>query len=424
MSAKLVVGTQWGDEGKAKLIDYLSKSIDIIVRYQGGANAGHTVEVDKEKYIFHLIPSGIIYPDTVCVLGNGMVIDPKAFLEELEYLGERDIANVKERIIISDLAHVVLPIHSSLDSASEKMAGNKKIGTTLRGIGMCYGDKISRIGLRIADLLDAKRAEQRLEYLLENKNPVLSKIYGLAELKLNEILDELLSFGERIRPLVKNTSLYLNEALASGKRVLLEGAQGTGLDIDFGTYPYVTSSSTTTGGAIAGSGISFQHLGDVIGICKAYVSRVGEGPFPTELFGGEGEDLRKYGNEFGATTGRPRRCGWFDVELLRHAARVNGLTALALTKIDILSKYDSIKIGVGYRDKQGKKLEAFPAIIDESIGVEYETLPGWKQDIRTARKLSDLPKACRSYIERITELVGVPLKFISVGPERNDTIVI
>ena len=423
MGAKLVVGTQWGDEGKAKFIDYLSQSIDIIARYQGGANAGHTVEVEGESYIFHLIPSGILYPNTSCVLGNGVVIDPQAFIKEIDYLKERNLSDVEERIVISELAHIVLPVHLSIDKASENRAGQKKIGTTLRGIGVCYGDKVTRAGLRIADILEEKRAEKRVEDILERKNPVLEKIYGLEKFSKEAILDDLLSFAARIRPLVKNTSLYLNQALKSGKNLLLEGAQGAGLDIDFGTYPYVTSSSTCTGGAISGSGISFSYLEEVIGICKAYISRVGEGPFPTELFGEEGERLRKLGKEFGATTGRPRRCGWFDVELLRHAARINGLTALALTKIDVLSSYEEVKIGVAYH-RGGEKLEAFPAVGHEEIEIEYESLKGWKTDIREARKLSDLPSACRAYIDRLVELVGVPVKFISVGPGREDTIVI
>ncbi len=423
MNAKLVVGTQWGDEGKAKFIDYLSKSIDIIVRYQGGANAGHTVKIGDETYIFHLIPSGILYPETICVLGNGVVIDPQAFIEELDYLKERGFEQAEERIIISDLAHIVLPIHRSMDKAAEELAGEKKIGTTLRGIGMCYGDKIGRVGLRIADILDESKIADRVESILEAKGSVLQKIYNIHDTQKEAIQQEILSFSQRVKPLVRNTSLYLNQALEAGKRVLLEGAQGTGLDVDFGTYPYVTSSNTTTGGAITGSGISLQHIGDVIGICKAYISRVGEGPFPTELHGEEGEKLRRIGSEFGATTGRPRRCGWFDVELLRHAARVNGLTGLALTKIDIFSEYKEVKIGVAYK-KAGERLEAFPATGYDQLEVEYETLPGWETDIRNARKLSDLPKACRAYIDRVVELVDVPVKFISVGPGREDTIVV
>ncbi|HNN58042.1 MAG TPA: adenylosuccinate synthase, partial [Leptospiraceae bacterium] len=358
MSAALVVGTQWGDEGKAKVIDYLSSKIDFIVRYQGGANAGHTVVVDGETYIFHLIPSGILYPNAVCVIGNGVVLDPEAFRDEVRALARRNI-EAKERVIISDACHLVLPLHRIIDAHRENAAGEKKIGTTKRGIGICYGDKTMRIGLRAGDVLHADRLRDRLGHILEIKNYELKNLYRLPEVEFNALYEDLLAFGNEIRGMVKNTSLLLNENLAKGKTVLLEGAQGTGLDIDFGTYPYVTSSNTTTGGAIAGSGIDFRFLKTVTGISKAYVSRVGEGPFPTELFGAEVEKLRELGHEYGATTGRPRRCGWFDVELVRHAARVNGLTEIALTKIDVLSAYDTIKIGVGYK-RGGEKLPAFP----------------------------------------------------------------
>ncbi len=419
-----MVGTQWGDEGKAKFIDYFSHAIDCIVRYQGGANAGHTVEVGQEKYVFHLIPSGILYPHARCVLGNGVVLDPKAFLAELGYLERKSITKVRERIIISELAHIVLPLHLILDIASEQKAGRNKIGTTLRGIGFCYGDKVTRTGLRMIDVLDEKRLRERLAHMLNTKKPFLEKIHEHPEIKLERLVEELLSFGENVRAMVRNTSLYLNvDILDKGKSVLLEGAQGTALDIDFGTYPYVTSSNTTTGGAIAGSGISFQHLKEAIGICKAYVTRVGEGPFPTEFHGQEAEILRQRGNEYGATTGRPRRCGAFDVELVRHAARVNGLSSLALTKLDVLSSYDSIKIGLAYRTKHGK-LDAFPAVFTEDLEVIYEELPGWKSDISQIRKMEDLPSPCRSYIDRLQELAGVPISFISVGPGREDTIVV
>ncbi|HQI20276.1 MAG TPA: adenylosuccinate synthase, partial [Leptospiraceae bacterium] len=377
MSAALVVGTQWGDEGKAKVIDYLSSKIDFIVRYQGGANAGHTVVVDGETYIFHLIPSGILYPNAVCVIGNGVVLDPEAFRDEVRALARRNI-EAKERVIISDACHLVLPLHRIIDAHRENAAGEKKIGTTKRGIGICYGDKTMRIGLRAGDVLHADRLRDRLGHILEIKNYELKNLYRLPEVEFNALYEDLLAFGNEIRGMVKNTSLLLNENLAKGKTVLLEGAQGTGLDIDFGTYPYVTSSNTTTGGAIAGSGIDFRFLKTVTGISKAYVSRVGEGPFPTELFGAEVEKLRELGHEYGATTGRPRRCGWFDVELVRHAARVNGLTEIALTKIDVLSAYDTIKIGVGYK-RGGEKLPAFPTDgYLEGVEVVYEEMPGWK----------------------------------------------
>ncbi len=424
MSAKLIVGTQWGDEGKAKFIDYLSQSIDIVVRYQGGANAGHTVIVNNEKYVFHLIPSGILYPNTICVIGNGVVLDPQAFSEEIDYLEKRQLTGAHKRIIISELTHVLLPFHKEQDKAREILSGVQKIGTTLRGIGMCYSDKVNRYGIRIADILDKEVLSKKLDRFLLYKNPLLKGIYQIEETPKEVLMKYLLDFAQRIRPLVKNTSYYLNEALKNKKTVLLEGAQGTGLDIDFGTYPYVTSSNTTTGGALMGSGISFNYLEEVIGICKAYVTRVGEGPFPTELHGDEGERLRKLGNEYGSTTGRPRRCGWFDAPLLKHAAMVNGLTSIALTKIDVLSEYEEIKLGVSY-EFNGNSLETFPANLDDDrIKVKYETLPGWQSDITKVRKLTDLPKNCRFYIQRLEELIGVPIKFISVGPERSDTILV
>ncbi|HNE25435.1 MAG TPA: adenylosuccinate synthase, partial [Leptospiraceae bacterium] len=323
---------------------------------------------------------------------------------------------------ISDACHLVLPLHRIIDAHRENAAGEKKIGTTKRGIGICYGDKTMRIGLRAGDVLHADRLRDRLGHILEIKNYELKNLYRLPEVEFNALYEDLLAFGNEIRGMVKNTSLLLNENLAKGKTVLLEGAQGTGLDIDFGTYPYVTSSNTTTGGAIAGSGIDFRFLKTVTGISKAYVSRVGEGPFPTELFGAEVEKLRELGHEYGATTGRPRRCGWFDVELVRHAARVNGLTEIALTKIDVLSAYDTIKIGVGYK-RGGEKLPAFPTDgYLEGVEVVYEEMPGWKKEIGHVLKYSDLPPECCKYIRRLEELCEVPIKLVSVGPGREHTI--
>ena len=422
MSAKLVVGTQWGDEGKAKVIDFLSGEIDLVVRYQGGANAGHTVEAEGQTYVFHLIPSGILYPKVVCVIGNGVVLDPAAFNEEKEALRKRNI-DAHGRIIISDACHILLPLHRQIDAAREAQLGGKKIGTTKRGIGICYADKMMRVGLRMGDLFHEAKLRDRLEHILEIKNHEIKAVYGLEPVEFNPLFEELLEFGSNNRSFVRNTSVFLNKELAAGRTVLLEGAQGTGLDVDFGTYPFVTSSNTTTGGAIAGSGISFQHLKEVIGICKAYVSRVGEGPFPSELHGNDGDQLRKLGNEFGATTGRPRRCGWFDAPLVRHAARVNGLTGLALTKIDILSAYDTIQIASGYR-LDGEVIDEFPSCRLEDVEVTYESMPGWKDDISKARRLSDLPKSCRAYIDRLTELTDVPVRLVSVGPGRQDTIVV
>lgn len=418
MTASLVVGSQWGDEGKAKVIDYLSENIDVIVRYQGGTNAGHTVVVDNRKFVFHLIPSGILYPNTICVLGNGVVIDPDAFVGELESL-EREGIQTTGRILISDGAHIVLPPHRLIDDARERIAGGNKIGTTKRGIGFCYADKVSRSGLRIGDLYE--NLSQRLSYIIEFKNRELKDLYGLPPISYDNLLDELEEFRERIKPMVTNTVTYLNNALKNDKTVLLEGAQGTGLDIDFGTYPFVTSSTTTTGGALSGSGISWQYLKYVYGISKAYVTRVGEGPFPTELHGEDAERLRQAGHEFGATTGRPRRCGWFDTELIRHSVRVNGLTGLVLTKIDILSDYSEIPVAVGYK-RDGEKLNGFPTLGLERVEPIYENLPGWQSDISGARKFTDLPKNCQDYIHRLEELSGVPIRFLSVGPNRDQTI--
>ncbi len=419
MTAHLVVGTQWGDEGKAKVIDFLSNRMDIIVRYQGGANAGHTVKVKDNTYIFHLIPSGILYPDTVCVIGNGVVLDPESFAGEMDYLSSRGIDT--SRVLLSDSAHIVLPLHKLIDEKRENLAGGSKIGTTKRGIGMTYADKMMRAGLRAGDLTDYSVLEARLSHILEMKNKELRDLYHIDTVELNPLVDSLAAFGEKYRNIIINTSYYLNNELKKGKNVLLEGAQGTGLDIDFGTYPYVTSSNTTTGGAITGSGISFQYLKEVTGIVKAYVSRVGEGPFPTELHGATGDKLRELGHEYGATTGRPRRCGWFDAELVRHAARVNGLTGLALTKIDILSHYDEIPVAVGYKSG-GRQLDCFPARGLESAEPVYEYLPGWKTDISGITRKEDLPSEARRYIARIEELTEVPVTIVSVGPGREATI--
>ncbi len=420
MPATLIVGTQWGDEGKAKIIDYLSEQTEIVVRYQGGANAGHTVKVGAEKYIFHLIPSGILYPNTICILGGGMVIDPEALFKELGELAARGIPT-KGRIRVADNAHLLLPYHREVDILREERAGGNKIGTTKRGIGVCYSDKVNRWGIRVGDLFSEAFFEKRLPALVAQKNLTLTALYQAQPVDLQELKNYLLSLRDKMREFVVNASYYLNLELASGKKVLLEGAQGTMLDLDFGTYPYVTSSNPTTGGALTGSGISFQYLGDVIGITKAYTTRVGEGPFPTEAFGDEGEKLRQIGQEFGSTTGRPRRCGWFDSEVIRHAARVNGLTCLALTKLDILDSFDTIKIGVGY-ELDGKRISHFPAYDVEKIKVIYEELPGWKEPISNCRTLNELPKNAKKYIQALEKFTGVPIRWVGVGPGRENTI--
>jgi adenylosuccinate synthase len=422
MPATLIVGTQWGDEGKAKIIDYLAKETDIVVRYQGGANAGHTVKVGNEKYIFRLIPSGILYPKTICVLGGGMVIDPDAMFEEIAELEAKGIEPAG-RLRIADNAHLLMPYHKEIDVRSEEASGAHKIGTTKRGIGACYSDKVNRQGIRIGMLYNEEFFTSVLPRLVEQKNRLLTRMYDAPPVDLSAIKEKLLRLRDRLRDMVVNVPYYLNMELASGKRVLLEGAQGTMLDLDFGTYPYVTSSNPTTGGALTGSGISFQYLKSVIGIAKAYSTRVGEGPYPTECFGEEGEILRKVGNEFGSVTGRPRRCGWFDAEVVRHAARINGLTALALTKIDVLDSFKTIKVATGY-ELNGKRIDYFPSCNVADVKVIYEEFPGWNEPTSHVTKLKNLPKNARRYIEAIAKFCGVPIAWVSVGPGRENTIAI
>lgn len=421
MPANLVVGAQWGDEGKAKVIDVLSKDTDIIVRYQGGANAGHTVVVKGKKYVFHLIPSGIIYEDKICVIGNGVVIDPTYFLEEVASI-EKEGFDVRSKTYISDSAHLLLPFHKMIDGAREDGSGDgKKIGTTRRGIGICYADKMMRTGMRVGELLHAQSAREKLSHIIQEKNREMQALYGMSGIDEAQVWGEMVSFLELWKDRIINTSYYLNEALRQGKHVLLEGAQGTGLDVDFGTYPYVTSSNPTTGGALIGSGVGYHYLKKVIGISKAYITRVGEGPFPTELLGEEGEKLRKLGGEYGATTGRPRRCGWFDVEMLKHAVRVNGMNAIALTKIDVLSDYDTIPVAIGY-ELDGKRIEYFPSQGLERVKPIYKEFPGWKSDISGTKDFSKLPKNCQDYVKALCDLVGVPIHILSTGPDRDHTI--
>ncbi len=422
MPATLIVGTQWGDEGKAKVIDYLAKETDIVVRYQGGANAGHTVKVGEDKYIFRLIPSGILYPKTICVLGGGMVIDPDALFEEIAELEAKGIEPAG-RLRIADNAHLLMPYHKEIDVRNEEASGAHKIGTTKRGIGACYSDKVNRQGIRIGMLYSDEFFSNTLPRLVEQKNRLLTKMYDAPPVDLSAMKEKLLALREKLRDMVVNAPYYLNMELASGKRVLLEGAQGTMLDLDFGTYPYVTSSNPTTGGALSGSGVSFQYLKSVIGIAKAYSTRVGEGPYPTECFGEEGEILRKAGNEFGSVTGRPRRCGWFDAEVVRHAARINGLTSIALTKIDVLDTFKTIKVATGY-ELNGKRIDYFPSCNVANVKVIYEEFPGWNEPTSHVTKLKNLPKNARRYIDAIAKFCGVPIGWVSVGPGRENTIAI
>lgn len=419
MGATVLVGSQWGDEGKGKIVDLISEGFEIVVRYQGGANAGHTVEIGDKKYILHLIPSGILRENVICVIGNGVVIDPTALLEEIELLKKNNIS-VDGRLFISHNAHLIMPYHKLLDSISE--SGDNKIGTTGRGIGPCYIDKYGRKGIRIVDLLNRTELEKKIRANLKEKNEILQKIHSHAGLDVEAICKEYLEFDQAIDKYIKDAPAFLNEALDEGKSVLLEGAQGTFLDVDHGTYPYVTSSSPTSGGACTGSGIPPTRIDAVIGIVKAYTTRVGNGPFPTELLDEEGEKLRKIGAEFGATTGRPRRCGWFDAFLLAYSKMVNGITSVALTKLDVLSEFEKIKVCVGY-ELNGKRLKSFPTNVDQLNTVKpvYETLDGWNTDISNCERYEDLPKKTIEYLDFISQKSGIKIDIVSVGPKRKQT---
>lgn len=423
MSTVVVVGTQWGDEGKGKITDYLAESAEVVARYQGGNNAGHTIIFDGNKYKLHLIPSGIFYKEKTCVIGNGMVIDPKALIQELEYIHSFGFST--QNLKISDRAHVILPYHIKLDSVEEDSRGANKIGTTRKGIGPAYMDKAARIGIRIADLLDRDEFTRKLERNLAEKNMLLEKMYNTTGFELKEILDEYLGYAEILRPYVTDTSVVLNDAIDNGSRVLFEGAQGVLLDIDQGTYPYVTSSNPIAGGVTIGSGVGPTKINQVIGVAKAYTTRVGDGPFLTELTDEIGDHIREVGFEYGTTTGRPRRVGWFDSVVVRHARRVSGITGLAITKLDTLSGIDTLRICTAYK-YNGEIIESFPANLSVLAKCEpvYEELPGWKEDITGVRHLNDLPENARHYIERITQLTGIPMSIFSVGPDREQTIVV
>ncbi|WP_340081300.1 adenylosuccinate synthase [Terribacillus sp. FSL K6-0262] len=420
MSSVVVVGTQWGDEGKGKITDFLSQNAEVVARYQGGNNAGHTIKFDNVTYKLHLIPSGIFFPEKKCVLGNGMVIDPKALIKELEYLHERNVST--DNLVISNRAHVILPYHLKLDELQEESKGANKIGTTKKGIGPAYMDKAARMGIRIADLLDKDAFREKLEQNLEEKNRLFEKVYESNVFTVEEILDEYYEYGQQIAKYVADTSVELNNALDQGRRVLFEGAQGVMLDIDQGTYPFVTSSNPIAGGVTIGSGVGPTKINHVVGVSKAYTTRVGDGPFPTELHDEIGDQIREVGREYGTTTGRPRRVGWFDSVVVRHAQRVSGITDLSLNSIDVLTGIETLKICVAYRYK-GEVMEHFPASLKELAQCEpvYEELPGWTEDITGVRNLNELPANARHYIERISQLTGIPLSIFSVGPDRTQT---
>jgi adenylosuccinate synthase len=421
----VVVGTQWGDEGKGKIVDLLTEQAALVVRYQGGNNAGHTLVVGGEKFIFHLIPSGILHPGTVCLIGNGVVLDPEVFLMEVDRLKARGIAVGPENLRISERTQVIMPYHQRIDIARERAKGAAKIGTTGRGIGPCYEDKVARRGIRVADLLDPEGFRAKLAEVLPEKNFYLEKFLEDAPFSQEEILAPYLEMGQRLKPLVTNVSVLLAEAVRQGKNILFEGAQGTHLDIDHGTYPYVTSSNPVAGGACTGTGVGPNQLHQVLGIVKAYTTRVGSGPFPTECLDEVGDHLVECGVEFGSTTGRRRRCGWIDAVVLRDSARLNGLTGLAITKLDVLTSLNPVKICVGY-EMNGVRRETVPATIQELEKCRplFEGMPGWTEDIRGVRRWQDLPAATRNYLKRVEELVGVPIQIISVGPDREETIVV
>ncbi len=423
MPVEIIVGAQWGDEGKGKIVDLLSQDVDIVARYQGGANAGHTVVIGGKKTILHLIPSGILNENTICVIGNGVVIDPQALLEEIRMLESEGI-QVEGRLYISHCAHLIMPYHKLLDQIKEESVEELKIGTTGRGIGPAYVDKASRMGIRIVDLLDPDTLRQKLEMNIRQKNKILSKIYDRDGLDAEKIIRECMEFDKEIDRYVKDTSRFLNQAIRENKTILCEGAQGTLLDLDFGTYPYVTSSNPISGGACTGLGIGPTSIDQITGVIKAYTTRVGEGPFPTEFDPETAENVRNWGQEFGATTGRPRRCGWFDAVVANYAAQVNGIQRWALTKLDVLDHLEEIKICVAYR-LQGRIHHAFPASLTQMHEVEpvYETYPGWLQDTSSARTLADLPSNARKYIEAIESITGIPVEIISVGSNRDQTII-
>ncbi len=421
MSNLVVVGAQWGDEGKGKIIDLLAGGADAVIRYQGGNNAGHTVVFGGEKHILHLVPSGILHPGTTCLIGNGVVIDPVSLLSEMEALESRGV-QVRGNLKISELAHVTLPYHCALDQAYEAKRGKVKIGTTHRGIGPTYKDKFGRTGIRMADIVDPDGLESRLEQNLEEINFMFKNYFSLPPFQIKDIIVKYLSLGQRLSSYVADTTEMVNNLLDAGKMVLFEGAQGTFLDIDFGTYPFVTASHTIAGGASTGTGVGPTRLEKVLGIVKAYTTRVGAGPLPTELKDG-GEDLRIRGKEYGATTGRPRRCGWFDAVIVRRAKMINGFESMALTKLDVLGGIEKLYICTAYKINR-EIVKTIPAVLRKTDKIEtvYEVLPGWKEDISGIRKFKDLPDNAKRYVKRIEELVGVRISLISLGEEREQTI--
>lgn len=424
MANIVIIGTQWGDEGKGKIVDLLAEYADYVVRFQGGNNAGHTMVVNGEQFISHLVPSGILQGKT-CFIGNGLVVDPEVLIQEIDYLTEKGIPVGPENLKISERAQVIMPYHKAIDLGREKIKGDKKIGTTGRGIGPCYEDKATRRGIRFVDLLDQEDFQEKVRLILAEKNFYLTHFLSGEPLDPDEIIETYGQHAKRLAPYVENVSASIYDGIGKGKHVLFEGAQGTHLDIDHGTYPYVTSSSTVSGNAACGSGVGPMEISGVLGIVKAYTTRVGAGPFPTELFDDIGDAIQKKGAEFGATTGRKRRCGWLDTVILGNAVRLNSISGLVVTKLDVLGELDEIKICTAY-EYNGKKLNDFPASLKvlAKCNPVYETLPGWHQDISGIRRFDDLPEKAVHYLKRIEELVKTPIDIVSVGPGRNETIVL
>ncbi|PUA34696.1 adenylosuccinate synthase [Paenibacillus elgii] len=420
MSTVVVVGTQWGDEGKGKITDFLAESAEVVARYQGGNNAGHTILINDKKYKLTMIPSGIFYEDKVCVIGNGMVINPGALLEEIRYIHENGFTTKNLRI--SDRAHVIMPYHLLLDGLEEERKGDNKIGTTRKGIGPCYMDKAARNGIRIADLMDAEEFENKVRRLVAEKNTLIEQVYGSKGIDADSIIQEYLGYAEQLRPYVTDTSVILNDLIDDGKKVLFEGAQGVMLDIDQGTYPFVTSSNPSAGGVCIGSGVGPSKIQQIIGVAKSYTTRVGDGPFPTELMNETGDWIRERGNEYGTVTGRPRRVGWFDSVVVRHARRVSGITGLSLNSLDVLAGLETVKICTAYT-YHGETISHYPASLKMLAECQpvYEELPGWSEDLSGVRKLEDLPENARRYVERVSELTGIPIAIFSVGRNREQT---
>ena len=426
MANVVVVGTQWGDEGKGKIVDLLTRYADYIVRFQGGNNAGHTLVVEGKKFVFHLIPSGILYESKMCMIGNGVVIDPEVLLAEMQELADTGLPVTPERLMISENAHLIMPYHKSLDLNQEAaLKGSKKIGTTGRGIGPCYGDKILRKGIKIGDLLDEDLFRDKLRDNIEEKNFLLTKRLNSEPVSFEDIYSQFQTLAEKLAPFLGNISVELDQARKGGKHILFEGAQGTQLDIDHGTYPFVTSSNTVASNACTGSGFGPVYIDAVIGILKAYTTRVGSGPFPSELFDETGEQLQQKGGEFGATTGRKRRCGWLDSVVANDAIRLNSITGLAVTKLDVLSGQSTLKIATSY-EAYGKKYTSMPSNIrlTEKVKPAYEEIPGWQEDIGSARNIEDLPQKARDYIKRIEDITETPAAIISVGPARDETLLL